>query len=98
MISFISNIRKGKLIYSDDQQLSVNEVISIVERDYKEVQLWGAWVSQLVKHTALDFGSGLDLTVCEFAPNRVQPAWDSVLLSLCSSPTHAHMHLCTLSL
>ena len=30
--------------------------------------LWGAWVDQLVKHLALDFGLGHDLTVREFEP------------------------------
>ena len=29
----------------------------------------GAWVAQSVKHPTLDFGSGHDLTVCEFEPH-----------------------------
>ena len=42
----------------------------------------GPWVAQLVGHLTLGFGSGHDLTVCEFEP-RVgpwadggQPVWD----------------------
>ena len=48
----------------------------------------GAWVVQLVKHLTLGFGSGCDLTVCGFEPHlglctgSVEPAWDSVSVSL----------------
>ena len=51
---------------------------------------WGAWVAQ-----TLDFGSGPDLTVREFQPrvwlcaDSVEPAWDSLSLSLCPSPARA---------
>ena len=57
----------------------------------------GHLVAQSVKPPALDFGSGPDLTVCEFEPHigicadSVEPAWDS--LSLAPLP-----FFCTLSL
>ena len=63
--------------------------------------MWGTWVAQLIKHLTLDFGSGHDLTVCEFEPqmglhaDSVEPAWDSVPLfplSLLIS------HVCSLSI
>ena len=47
----------------------------------------GAWVAQF-KRPALDFGSGHDLTVCEFEPcvefcaDSMEPAWDSPSLPL----------------
>ena len=59
------------------------------------MNIWGAWVAQGVKCLTLDFSSGHDLTVCEFEPciglyaDRVDPAWDSLSLSLCPSPAHA---------
>ena len=52
--------------------------------------LQGAWEARLAKHPTLDFGSGHDLTVCEFEPHiglsadGTESAWDS--LSLCPSP------------
>ena len=52
-------------------------------------KLKGAWVVQLVKRPTLGFGSGHDLTVCEFKPrtglytDSVEPTWDfSLPLSL----------------
>ena len=51
----------------------------------------GTWVAQLVKRPTLDFGSGYDLMVWEFEPciglraGSVEPAWDSLSLSLCPS-------------
>ena len=30
--------------------------------------VWGTWVAQFVKHPALDFGSGHDLTVIRSSP------------------------------
>ena len=50
-----------------------------------------AWVVRLVKHPTLHLASGLDLTVREFEPHigfctdDVEPDWDSVSPSLCSS-------------
>ena len=47
----------------------------------------------MVKPQTLDFGSGHDLAVLGFEPHvrlcadSVKPAWDSVFLSLCLSPT-----------
>ena len=55
----------------------------------------GAWMALLVKCSTLDFGSGHDLTVCEFEPyirlcaESVEPAWDSRSLPLPCS--HAPM-------
>ena len=50
-------------------------------------------MAQLVKCLTLDFGSGQDLTVCEFEPyvglcaDSVEPAWDSFVF--CPSPACA---------
>ena len=47
---------------------------------------------QSVKHLALDFSSGHDLTVCEFEPHMglcadsSEPAWDSLSPSLSAPP------------
>ena len=51
----------------------------------------GAWIAQSVEHPTLDFGSGHDLSVVGSSPKwgfvlRVEPAWDSLSLSFCSSP------------
>ena len=52
----------------------------------------GAWVSQSVKGPTLDFGSGHDLTVCEFEPRvglcdvRAGPARGSLGVSLSAPP------------
>ena len=57
--------------------------------------LWSTWAAPSVKGLTLGFGSGRDLTVCEFEPHvglctdRAEPAWDSLSLSLCPSPVHA---------
>ena len=66
------------------------------KQQIKKVKYRGSWVAQLVKRP--DFGSGYDLTVCEFEP-RVGLCADSsgpgarfescVSLSLCSFPAHA---------
>ena len=48
----------------------------------------GAWVPQVVKHLALDVGLGHDLVVHGIEPHvglcadRMEPAWDSLPLSL----------------
>ena len=53
----------------------------------------------MVKHLTLDFSSGHDLTVHEifemephvrFYTDSVEPAWESVSLSLCPTSTCAH--------
>ena len=52
----------------------------------------GTWVAQSVKRPTLDFGSGHDLTVCEFKPriglctHSEEPALDPLSPSLCPSP------------
>ena len=49
---------------------------------------WGAWVAQSVKYPTLGLGSGHDFMVGEFKPcvglctASVEPAWDSLSLSL----------------
>ena len=49
-------------------------------------------MAQSVKHLTLDFGSGHDLTVCEFKPHiglctdSVEPTWDSLSPSLSALP------------
>ena len=35
----------------------------------KTFSLGGTWVAQSAEHPTLDFGSGHDLTVCEFEPH-----------------------------
>ena len=55
-----------------------------VTQPFFKTHLWGApgWLSQLC--SAPDFGSGHDLTVCEFKPHiglctdSAEPAWDSL--------------------
>ena len=53
----------------------------------------GCWVAQSVRHQLLGFSSGHGLTVSEFEPHvglcagNVEPAWDSLSLSL-SAPPH----------
>ena len=53
----------------------------------------GAWVAQSLKRLTLDFGSGHDFMVHEFescvglCAVSVEPAWDSLSLFLCWSPT-----------
>ena len=61
----------------------------------KSLEIRGTWVAQLVKRLTLGFGSGHDLTVCGIKPCvglhalSAEPAWDSLSLSLCPSPTRA---------
>ena len=49
-------------------------------------------MAQLVKRPTVDFGSGHDLTVCEFKPHiglcadSMKPAWDSLSPSLSALP------------
>ena len=49
-------------------------------------------MAQLFRHPTLDFGSGHDLTICEFEPcvvlctDSVEPAWDSLPPSLSAPP------------
>ena len=53
---------------------------------------WGTCVAQSVKRLTLDFGSGHDLTVCEFEPciglcaDSAEPGWDSLSPSLSGPP------------
>ena len=64
----------------------------------------GARVAQTIKYRTLDLNSGHDLTVHELephirlCPNGTEPAWDSVLPSLCPSPARVRSHVHTLSL
>ena len=65
-------------------------------------------VAQVVKRPTLGFGSGHDITVCEFEPriglhtDSAEPAWDSLCLSLSVSlslsPPLSLPCLCSLSL
>ena len=58
--------------------------------------LWGHWVTRLVKRPTPDLGSGHDLMVFEFQPliglctDSVEPAWDSLSPSLSAPPLLAH--------
>ena len=62
--------------------------------------VWGTWVAQSVTRLTLSFGSGHDLTVCEFEPhvtleaNNTEPAWDCLSLFLSAPP----LLVCMLSL
>ena len=62
--------------------------------------LGGTWVAQSVKHGALDFSSGHDLTDGEFEPpiglctDSMELAWDS----LSAPPPLARSHVLALSL
>ena len=66
---------------------------------------WCTRVAQAVKHLAFDFGSGHDLTVCEFKPHvsfwadSAEPAWDSLspFLSARFLLMHMHTHMCSVS-
>ena len=72
------------------------------EWDQENKTEWGTWVAQSVKLPTLDFGSGHDLTVCEFEPSTglcahsAEPASDPVSPSLC--PSTACACACALSL
>ena len=52
-------------------------------------------MAQLVECLTLDLGSGHGLTVCEIKPHvglcadSVEPAWDSLSLSVSAPPLHA---------
>ena len=53
----------------------------------------GAWVARSIKWATLGFGSGHDPRVLEFRPcvglsaDSMEPAWDSLSLFLCCSPS-----------
>ena len=55
----------------------------------------GSWVAQSVRSPTPGFGSGRDLTVCEFKPclkfcaDSAEPAWNSLSPSLSAPPAHA---------
>ena len=59
---------------------------------FKSEKVRGAGVAQLVKCLTLDFGSGRDLTVCDFEP-RIGLHVDTVdllgIFSLLSLPPHS---------
>ena len=63
---------------------------SIQTNDEEPTQ--GAWMAPSVKCLTFDFGSGHDLTVCEFEPRigfcsiRAEPAWDSLSPCLSAAP------------
>ena len=65
--------------------------------------LSGAWMALSVKCPTLDFNPGHDLMVHGIEPflvlyvDSVEPAWDSLSLSLCPSPAWAHACMHTLS-
>ena len=65
---------------------------------------WGTWVAQLVKGLTRDFGSGHDLTVCEFkahiglCADNAEPAWDSLSLPLSLPLPHSYSFSLSLSL
>ena len=56
-----------------------------------ETKIRGIWVAQSVKHLTLDFSSGHGLAVMTLSPMSgswlsIEPACDSLLLSLCTHP------------
>lgn len=71
-----------------------------MNRALKNLYLWGAWVTQLVKHQTLDVRSGHGLGVVRLGPVSIsvlstEPVWDS--LFLCASPS-SYAHLDQISL
>ena len=61
----------------------------------------GTWVAQLVKRPTPDFGSGHNLTVCEFkhhvelCTDSTEPVWNSLPPSLFAPPLLTHyLSLC----
>ena len=58
---------------------------------------WGAWVAQVIKHLTLDFGSGRDLTICEFDPHIGLWAETRSMLGILFAPPPL-THTLTLSL
>ena len=64
----------------------------------------GSWTAQSVEHPTLDLGSGHDLTVCGFelhiglCADGMEPAWDSLSLSLCLPPSLSAPPLFSLAL
>ena len=45
-------------------QFEMRFVLSVTPKNAN----WGSWVVQSIRHSTLDFGSGPDLSVCEFEP------------------------------
>ena len=70
--------------------------------EFQLIKVRGTRLAQLVRSATPDFGSGHDLTVCEFelclrlCAYSVEPAWDSLFPSL-SAPSLL-MHILSLSL
>ena len=83
------------LVQYRDREWGENRLIN-------HVNSWGAWVAQSVKRPTFYLGSCHDLAVPGFGPRiglytkGLEPAWDSLSLAFCPSPTH--VHACTLSL
>ena len=63
-----------------------------VHRGHRNKKFWGTWVAQLVKGLTLGFSSDHDVMVRGIEPgirlyaDSVEPAGDSLTLSLCPSP------------
>ena len=93
----MAHIRKKKILPKENKSSSflnlnkdnLNKLTSL-----KMVWFWGAWVAQSVKHptsaqvmisqsVSSSPASGSVLSV-----QSLEPAWDSVCLSFCPSPTH----------
>ena len=56
-------------------EIWISQVTEVVIYYFETCICWGAWVVHLVKYLTLDFGSGHDLTVCEFKPPHQALHW-----------------------
>ena len=71
---------------------------------FKMQNPWSSWASQSVEHLTLGFDSGRDLMVPEIEPHvglhadSVEPAWDSLFLSLSVPPLLSLFSLSSFSL
>ena len=84
---------KGYIVMARNSQNLICEVFQLMDVCLKTKGIWGAWVARSVKHPTLGFGSGHDLMVHEFDPHgglhadTMEPAWNSLSLSLSLSPS-----------
>ena len=88
------SIKLGSLIMGNKSNPRLNFSLSGKNKTKtkKKKTSQGTWVAQSVECPTLDFGSGHDLAVREFEPliglhaGGVEPAWDSLSLSLSAPP------------
>ena len=82
---YYSAIKRNEILIHTTVWMNL-ENITLQERRWK-----GVWVAHSIKLPILGFGSGHDLMVCGLKPHNrlctdsMEPAWDSLSLSLPSS-------------